>query len=94
MELDLRRHCIETAVRKAYEHTIRDYFQRPPARQDLEEAIDLLRQALETFDFAALRARHPALAGQTDHRVTLGRDARDHLEILIDGRPLPDPSLK
>ena len=94
LQLDLTRHCIETEVRRRHERCIRDYFRQPEKRQRLETAIDLLLEALETFDFAALRARHSALAGQTDHRVALDRDAQGHLVILIDGQPLPDPPLK
>lgn len=91
LELDLTRHCIETEVRRRHEGCIRDCFRRPAIRQRLERDMNLLQEALETFDFAALRAGHPALAGHTDHRVTLERAPRGNLRILIDGRPLPDP---
>jgi hypothetical protein len=94
LKLDLTRHCIETEIRRRHEHCIRDYFKHPERRQRLETAIDLLREALETFDFAALRAGHNALAGHTDHRVALDRDSQDSLRILIDGQPLANLPLK
>lgn len=94
LPLDLSRHCIETEIRRRHARRIRDDFKQPEKRQRLERDLDLLQEALETFDLAALRARHPALAGQTDHRVALDRDPQDSLRIVIDGQPLPDPPLK
>jgi hypothetical protein len=90
LKLDLTRHCIETEIRSRHERCIRDYFKQPDQRQGLETTIDLLLEALETFDFAALRAGHPALGGQTDHRVALDRDPQGKLRILVDDNPLPD----
>lgn len=94
LDLDLTRHCVETAVRRRYEAAIRIYFQQPDDRRHLEPAIELLHQALETLDFPALRARHPALAGKTGNRVALGRDSQGRLTIIVDGRPLKDLPLK
>jgi hypothetical protein len=94
LKLDLTRHCIETEVRRLHERCIRDYFKQPEDRPRLEAAIDLLREALETFDFPALRACHPALAGQTEHRVALDRDPQGNLRILVDDNPLADLPLK
>jgi hypothetical protein len=42
-------------------------------QQRLEPIIDMLRLALETFDFAKLRTRYPALAGGTHHNIRLSR---------------------
>ena len=94
LELDLTRHCIETEVRKLHERCIRDYFIKPEDRPRLEAAVDLLLETLETFDFPALRACHPALAGRTEHRVALDRGPRGTLRILVDDNPLPDPPLR
>ena len=94
LKLDLARHCIEMEVRRLHERCIRDYFKQPEDRPRLEATIDLLLEALETFDFPALRACHPALAGQTEHRVALDRDTQGNLRILVDGQPLPDLPLK
>jgi len=94
VDLDLARHCIETAVRQRYEAAIRTYFQQPEERRHLDPAIELLRQALEKLDFPALRARHQALAGKSRNRVALGRDDQGRLTIIVDGQPLVDLPLK
>ena len=91
LELDLRRHCIETAVRQRYNAAVRTYFRQNDGRPELEQEIDLLLEALETLDFPVLRSNHPALAGSTEARITLSRkDAPGSLVIQIDGRPLTD----
>ena len=94
VDLDLARHCVETAVRRRYEAAIRTYFQKPGERRHLDPAIELLRQALETLDFPALRALHPALAGKTGNRVAIGSDGQGRLTIVVDGRPLKNLPLK
>ena len=94
LKLDLSRHCIETEVRRLHERCIRDYFKQPADRSRLEAAIDLLLEALETFDFPALRACHPAMAGQTEHRAALDRDPQGNLRILVDDNPLADLPIK
>ncbi len=63
VELDLSRHCIQTATRRCYETLVAAYFKAGAGRSDLEPRIGLLHQALETLDFPALRSRWPELAG-------------------------------
>lgn len=94
LELDLTRHCIETAVRRRYEGVVRTYFQQPGERLRLESVIECLSQALETLDFSALRARHRALVGGTPHRVSIGWDSRRRLTITIDDETLGGLPLK
>ena len=88
LTLGLKRHCIETAIRKRYERSVSAYFHSPTGRAPIEAEIDLLVRALETLDFPALRARHPALAGNGDHDVRLSLDDEGRLEIRIDGHPI------
>ena len=90
LTLDLRRHCIETAIRRRYDQALGTYFKDENARPQLEQDIELLLEALETLDFPALRGRHGPLAGQTDSQVTLSRDRQGRLSIGIDDQLLPD----
>ena len=90
LTLDLRKHCIETAIRKRYERCISAYFKTKGGHRPIEQDIELLRLALETLDFPALRAKHSVLAGASSHHVQLSLDHERRLEIRIDGRPLPD----
>lgn len=94
LELDLTRHCIQTAIRKRCDRAIRTYFKQPDERPQLEESIQGLLQALETLDFPALRARYPVLTGNTTRRVALSVAPPGRLAILVDDRPLPDLPLK
>jgi hypothetical protein len=94
LELDLTRHCIETAIRLHYDRSIRTYFKQPGERRRIANAIERLLQALETLDFPALRDRYPVLNGHTASRIALVRDPRGRPAILVDGRPLPDLPLK
>jgi hypothetical protein len=88
--LDLKRHCIETAIRRRYDQALGAYFKQEDARPRLEKDIELLLEALETLDFPALRGTYCPLAGKTEAPVTLSRDLRGQLSIHIDGHILPD----
>jgi hypothetical protein len=88
--LDLKRHCIETAIRRRYDRALGAYFKEEDARCRLEKDIELLLEALETLDFSALRGTYRPLAGKTEAHVTLSRDLQGQLSIHIDGRILPD----
>lgn len=91
LSLDLRRHCIETAIRRCYDQALGTYFkQSGEERERLEKDIELLLQALETLDFPTLRGRHRALAGATASRVALSKDHSGRLVIQIDDQALPD----
>jgi nitric oxide reductase activation protein len=72
VQLDLSAHCIETEIKKRYNLEISAYYKAAlEEQQRLGPIIDMLRAALETFDFAELRTRHPELAGGADHNVRL-----------------------
>jgi hypothetical protein len=75
IELNLSRHCIQTAVRRRYEKLLAAYFQPGAERSGLEAQIGLLQKALETLDFGTLRSRWPELAGGPAVRVRLGLSA-------------------
>jgi hypothetical protein len=89
LTLDLRRHCIETAIRRRYDQALGTYFKDENARPRLEKDIELLLEALETLDFPTLRGTHGPLAGQTDTQVTLSRDPQGQLSIGINGQHVP-----
>ncbi len=88
VRLDLSRHCIETAVRRAYNRAISDYFKPGGATAEREGRIDLLESALSGLDLGGLRGRDPALAGGFSGEVVLGRDSAGRLTIRVDGRPV------
>ena len=69
--LDLRHHCVETALKRCRNAAISSYFKSGTGQPELEARIELLGQALQRFDFAALRKRWPVLSGGTNDPVRL-----------------------
>ncbi|MBC2712022.1 MAG: hypothetical protein HGJ94_13870, partial [Desulfosarcina sp.] len=75
IELDLKRHCIETEMKRRYNAAISRYFKADSDKTDLEKELALLQQALQAFDFQQLRSRWPVLSGGSGCRVFLTLDA-------------------
>jgi len=84
--LDLRRHCIETASRRRYDRCLTAYFRDAAGRTMLEAEIEMLKRALETFDFARLRSTYPQLAGGGRATVCLQAETPERIDIVIDDR--------
>lgn len=75
IELDLRRHCIETELKRRTNLAISRYFKADSGKKNLEAEIALLEKTLRMFDFQRLRSQWPLLSGGSGHRVYLVRDA-------------------
>jgi len=71
IQLDLRRHCVETEIKKLYNLALGAYFKPGADKPGLEARIGLLTLALEGFDFQALRGRYPGLCGGSSQEVGL-----------------------
>ena len=84
IQLDLKTHCFETEIKRLYEQAVRQYFKPHADKAALEETIDLLKKALECFDFSRLRSRYPALCGHTDARVVLVTGTEGQFRLRID----------
>jgi hypothetical protein len=84
VKLDLAAHCIETELNRRYNRAISEYFKAGLEEQKrVEPIIDMFRLALETLDFAELRARYPALSGGTHQKIRISCKDRRVL-ITID----------
>jgi len=88
IRLDLRRHCIETEAKKLYNRKVGQYFKAEQGRGLLEAEIDLLKVALETFDFGRLRSAHPMLAGKSDCSVAIKLAKPNNLVIIIEDKQI------
>ena len=92
IKLDLNRHCIETEIKKMHDMAISQYFKRDKKhgfktkqeKQTLENRIELLEQALKTFDFGFLRSNFVTLAGNNNDDVILSRENNQPV-ICING---------
>ncbi|MBW2592634.1 MAG: hypothetical protein JRE58_06490 [Deltaproteobacteria bacterium] len=91
LKLDLRHHCIETAIRKLYNKSISQYFKTSADKEKLEKQIDILKTALEKCDFTYLRRTHSELAGHCGANAAITTDAENRITIVLNGQHIrPD----
>ena len=62
IQLDLRRHCVETEIKKLYNLALGAYFNPGVGKPGLEARIGLFTLALEGFDFPAFATVTPTCA--------------------------------
>lgn len=85
--LDLLQHCVETEIRRLHNRALRTALAPGGLSPDLEARLELLQQALETFDFPRLRSLDPILAGGcAGGAATLGRGPAGRPTLRIAGR--------
>ena len=92
IELDLKRHCIETEMKRRTNAAISRYFKADLKKTDLENEIALLQQALQAFDFLQLRNRWPALSGGSGARIFLALDATGQPHISFENTCVAPPA--
>jgi len=88
IKLNLRQHCIETEIKKRYHQSVSQYFSSDKNKDELEEQIEMLKTALEQFDFPRLRSKYPEFAGHSDAEVFLSKDLQDHIMLILNNRIL------
>ena len=92
IQLDLRRHCIQTATKRKYNQLISNYFKSnvstPENTKILESEISLLKEALENLDFAWLRSAFPELRGGGPDDIVISTGTDDKITITINGRTI------
>ena len=85
ISLDLRKHCIETEIRRLHNQSIGAYFKADANEKPaLEPRIELLEKALKTFDFNHLRSTYPPLAGGGKAEVALVSESNDDLGLIVE----------
>jgi hypothetical protein len=92
IELDLKRHCIETELNRLHNAAISRYFKADSERPGIEAQIVLLEQALRGFDFQQLRSRWRDLSGDTGTRVYLARDDAGTPTLCFGNRSILPPA--
>jgi hypothetical protein len=86
--LDLSKHCVETEIKRVHRAAVSAYFRGGADRAQLEQTIELTRQALESLDFGSLRSRCTPLAGRSEAHVVLTLDGT-HPVIRVSGHAVP-----
>ncbi|MBW1990252.1 MAG: hypothetical protein JRI97_12015 [Deltaproteobacteria bacterium] len=90
--LDLSRHCVETEAKIAYEKMLKQAM-KTGGEGPAAEAVERLREFLETADFAALRAADPVLAGKTGGAAVLGTVSGGFV-VRVGEREFPVPRIR
>jgi len=80
IRLDLSRHCIETALKRLHEQSVRSCLKGTGTG---EEVLSVTRSLLESVDLGRLRSRHPALAGGSHDRVLLSVSS-NHAAVWVE----------
>jgi hypothetical protein len=84
--LDLSRHCLYSEIRRLYNRMLSSCLKSAEQEALTGKKLELLKQALETWDFPTLRADHGALAGGRNNTVALVTDEDGRPAIMIDGQ--------
>ena len=90
--LDLKRHCIETELKRCTNAAISRYFKADSEKTVLEYEIALLQQACRAFDFLQLRSRWSNLSGGSGIRVFLTRDAAGQPQLRFESICITPPA--
>ncbi|PID39566.1 MAG: hypothetical protein CR984_06520 [Proteobacteria bacterium] len=93
IQLDLKRHCIETEIKRRHEDAMTRYFKKAGNREHIERELVLLEAALTVFDFRTLRSQWPMLAGGQAGDVYLSHDP-DGRPFLMTGGKCVHPPVK
>jgi hypothetical protein len=94
LPLDISRHCVETAAKKAHDARVREYFKASAEQQAaLEAEMELLLEFLRTVDFGLLRSRHPELSGGLPVKLALERGANGRFFAVWGGTRAECPLL-
>ncbi len=88
VEVDLRNHCIETAIKRSYNRMLSKCLRSREGDLKSEAELALLQSALDQLDFSSLRTAHKALAGKTGARIVLTGNGQHPPGIAIDGLPI------
>lgn len=86
IELDLRKYCIETAIKRFYNLLLSESLRNRSSDAKCEEKLALLQNALTGFDFSSLRSVHKELAGNSNANIVLTESDGGLPGIAIDGR--------
>jgi len=88
--LNLKHHCVQTEIKRQYNQLISCYFKLKKT-EDItrsEAAIHVLKTALESLDFGALRAEYSELRGGGEDEVFLAAGTDDELFFIINGKKI------
>ena len=83
VKLNLSEHCIQTEIKRLYNQSFSDYFKKDADKEHLEQRLELLKSALETFDFQKLRSRYVELSGGGDKEALFEPTGKSQFDIEL-----------
>ena len=88
IQLDLRKHCIETELKRRHNLLISQYFKVNKQDAEMEMQIEKIGEALKVLDFSYLRSRFQDLAGNSQKEILFCVDEKVKTRIVIDGEEI------
>lgn len=84
ISIPLKSKCIETSLKREYNKRLSALLRSGPHDERLEMEIDVLKSALESFDFPGLRAGYKELSsGDPEARVELVESGGKNLWLEV-----------
>ncbi len=88
IRLNLKRHCVETEIRRVYNRTLSACLKNKDD-SELEDRLEILQKALQELDFSYLRTANTDLAGGSSAEISLAQGSQGVPVITIDGCAIP-----
>jgi len=85
IKLNLKKHCVETELKRLYNRSLSQYFKPGSNQEQIEKIIDVIKTVLENSNISNLRSKYPELAGKSEANIVLTTDRQDQVVILING---------
>ena len=85
IKLDLKKHCIETELKRLYNQSLSQYFKPGSNPKQTEETIDVIKSVLENSNISKLRSKYPELSGNSEADIALTADRQGQVVIIING---------
>ncbi len=85
IKLNLKKHCVETELKRLYNRSLSQYFKPGSNQEQIEKIIDVIKTVLENSNISNLRSKYPELSGNSEADIVLTTDRQDKIVILING---------
>jgi hypothetical protein len=85
IKLNLKKHCVETELKRLYNRSLSQYFKPGSNQKQIEKIIDVIKTVLENSNISNLRSKYPELSGNSEADIVLSTGRQDQIVILING---------
>jgi hypothetical protein len=85
IKLNLKKHCVETELKRLYNQSLFQYFKPGSNQKQIEKIIEVIKSVLENSNISKLRSKYPELSGNSEADIVLTTDRQGHAVIIING---------